>query len=93
MIRRGTLCYVVDQGGASFSGGPLLGAIVEVLGGPYHAGYHAGYYGPFPSVWHEVRTRSGMVGGVVTQNLRPISDPDADLSEWTGGKYPATVAA
>lgn len=27
------------------------------------------------------------------QHLRPISDPDADVSEWTGGRHPVEVAA
>lgn len=82
MIKPGTLCYVVPPDGIVF--GRQAANIVEVVSGPHPKDSQMA--GPY----YMCRDSHGYID-IVARDLRPISDPDADVSE--RGKHPVPVAA
>jgi hypothetical protein len=77
MIKIGTLCYVVPSCLASPKTQCAVGKIVEVVSLPYDA--PDGTY--LPGTYYDVRFE-GRIFYCRSDKLRPISDPDADVTEW-----------
>jgi hypothetical protein len=77
MIKIGTLCYVVPSCLASPRTQCAVGKIVEVVSLPYDA--PDGTY--LPGTYYDVRFE-GCIFYCRSDKLRPISDPDADVTEW-----------
>jgi hypothetical protein len=77
MIKIGTLCYVVESCLASPRTQCAVGKIVEVVSLPYDA--PDWIY--LPGTYYDVRFE-GCIFYCHSDKLRPISDPDADITEW-----------
>jgi hypothetical protein len=77
MIKIGTLCYVVPSCLASPRTQCAVGKIVEIVSLPYDA--PDGTY--LPGTYYDVRFE-GCIFYCRSDKLRPISDPDADVTEW-----------
>ena len=76
IIKIGTLCYVVDSCRASPRTQCAVGKIVEVVSLPYNAPD----WTYLPGTYYDVRFE-GCIFYCRSDKLRPISDPDADISE------------
>ena len=76
MIKIGTLCYVVTSCLASPDTSDAVGKIVEVVSLPYDAPDWRYLPGTYYDVLFE-----GWTFYCRSDKLRPISDPDADLTE------------
>ena len=76
MIKIGTLCYVVDTCIASPRARCAVGKIVEVVSSPYDAPD----YTYLPGTYYDVRFRE-CVFYCRSDKLRPISDPDAEVTQ------------
>jgi hypothetical protein len=76
IIKIGTLCYVVDSCLASPRTQCAVGKIVEVVSSPYNAPD----WTYLPGTYYDVRFE-GCIFYCRSDKLRPISDPDADISE------------
>lgn len=89
MIKAGTLCLVIGDPRECDPGAEVvLGSVVTVIGlHQLHSlvGYHC----------DEIYRIECCVGELKAcrHALRPISDPDADVSEWAGDKHPQPVTA
>ena len=76
MIRIGTLCYVVTSCLASPASRCAVGKIVEVVSSPYEAPD----WTYLPGIYYDVRFED-QVFYCRSDKLRPISDPDVELTE------------
>ena len=76
MIKIGTLCYVVTDCVASPLAEGAVGRIVEVVSLPYEAPD----WNYLPGTYYDVLFE-GWTFYCRSDKLRPISDPDADLTE------------
>jgi hypothetical protein len=76
IIKIGTLCYVVDSCLASPRTQCAVGKIVEVVSLPYNAPD----WTYLPGIYYDVRFE-GCIFYCRSDKLRPISDPDADITE------------
>ncbi len=76
MIRIGTLCYVVESCTASPATSRAVGRIVEVCSAPYEAPNPWQY---LPGTYYDVLFE-GWTFYCHADKLRPISDPDADVT-------------
>jgi hypothetical protein len=77
MIKIGTLCYVVTSCVASARTECAVGKIVEVVSLPYDAPD----WTYLPGTYYDVQF-DGWIFYCRSDKLRPISDPDAEISEW-----------
>ena len=84
MIRIGTLCYVVTSCLASPSTQCAVGKIVEVVSLPYDAPDWTYLPGTYYDVMFE-----GRIFFCRSDKLRPISDPDAEVTGWQDEGIPA----
>jgi hypothetical protein len=84
MIRIGTLCYVVTSCLASPASRCAVGKIVEVVSLPYEAPD----WTYLPGIYYDVRFEERTFY-CRSDKLRPISDPDADVTE----RHDETVSA
>ena len=78
MIQVGTLCYVVDSCLASPSARCAIGKIVVVVSAPYDAPD----WTYLPGTYYDVRFED-RVFYCRSDKLRPISDPDAEVTDRT----------
>ena len=77
IIKIGTLCYVVTSCVASPSSQCAVGKIVEVASLPYEAPD----WSYLPGTYYDVRFE-GWTFYCRSDKLRPLSDPDAEITEW-----------
>jgi len=84
IIKIGTLCYVVESCSASPRTRCAVGKIVEVVSLPYDAPD----WTYLPGTYYDVRFE-GCIFYCRSDKLRPICDPDAEVSE----SHDETVAA
>jgi hypothetical protein len=80
MVKKGSFCYVVPSCRASPAAAHAVGKIVEVVAGPYQ-----GADGGIRAVYFDVRYGSALFY-CHADKLRPISDPDVDVSEPQDGR-------
>ena len=76
MIRIGTLCYVVESCRASPASRCAIGKIVEVVSMPYEAPD----WTYLPGTYYDVRFEHHIFY-CRSDKLRPISDPDANVTQ------------
>ncbi|RYF34312.1 MAG: hypothetical protein EOO26_04995 [Comamonadaceae bacterium] len=88
MIRIGTLCYVVPSCMASPATEKAVGKIVEVASAPYEAP-DASY---LPGTYYDVLFE-GWTFFCRSDKLVPISDPGADVGDWTDEFAPVSAPA
>src|ERR1700724_231815 len=77
IIKMGTLCYVVESCLASPRTQCAVGKIVEVVSLPYGAPE----WTYLPGTYYDVRF-DDCIFYCRSDKLRPISDPDANITEW-----------
>jgi hypothetical protein len=77
IVKIGTLCYVVESCLASPRTQCAVGKIVGVVSLPYGAPD----WTYLPGTYYDVRFE-GCIFYCRSDKLRPISDPNADITEW-----------